>query len=168
MSAGWGAKMASTPADSSFWASDSKGRGYLARSSFGANWGGVTKIEVTTCVHSRFARSTSDMWPAWSAPIVGTRPTILFSARARRADSFIQATVRIVSIGGEFTGNFGYQMASGTSKKIDSPQSTQRSQRLERQTRLILRTWGAAVLRPYMIVPSTLTRRWRGRVRDRS
>src|SRR5580692_11046364 len=100
MSAGCGAKIASTPADSSFVASESKVRGYLARSSLGPNWVGLTKIEVTTWVHSRFARSTRAMCPAWRAPIVGTRPTILFSARARRADSFIQATVRIVSIVG--------------------------------------------------------------------
>src|ERR1700748_200003 len=31
--------------------------------------------------------------------MVGTRPTILFSARARRALSFIQATVRMISTG---------------------------------------------------------------------
>src|SRR5580698_3067811 len=117
MSEGWGAKMALTPAASSFWESDSKVRGYLARSSLGPNCVGLTKIDVTTWVHSRFARSTSAIWPAWRAPMVGTRPTILFSARARRADSFIQDTVRIVSIVGEFTGNFVYRMSAVPSDK---------------------------------------------------
>src|SRR5579872_1568778 len=100
MSAGCGAKITSTPASESFCESVSKVRGYLARSSLGPNCVGLTKIDVTTCEDSRRARSTSAMCPAWRAPIVGTRPTILFSARARRADSFIQATVRTVSIVG--------------------------------------------------------------------
>src|ERR1700691_6781802 len=122
MSAGSGAKIASTPAAESFCASASKVRGYLARSSFGPNCVGLTKIDVTTCEHSRFARSTSAKWPAWSAPIVGTRPTILFSARARRAVSFIQATVLIVFIAEEFTGNFTYRAVGEPSKK--KPEST--------------------------------------------
>src|SRR5580693_4169901 len=130
MSAGCGAKMASTPAVSSFFESDSKVRGYFARSSLGPNCVGLTKIDVTTWEHSRFARSTSAMWPAWSAPIVGTRPTILFSARARRAASFIQAKVRIVSTVEEFTGIYVCRTNSRTAQeKTNSPQRTRSSQR---------------------------------------
>src|SRR5712692_3038249 len=75
----------------------SNDRGYLAKSSFGPNCFGLTKMEAMTGEQSRLARSISDKCPPWSAPMVGTRPTMRLSARAWRACSFIQAMVRMVS-----------------------------------------------------------------------
>src|SRR6266849_10155472 len=75
----------------------SKARGYFAKSSFAPNCFGLTKIEAITGEHSRLARSISDKCPRWSAPIVGTSPTMRLSARACRASSFIHGIVWIVS-----------------------------------------------------------------------
>src|SRR5271170_5039111 len=72
-------------------------RGYFERSSFGPNCLGFTKMEAITGEHSCFARATSARWPWCSAPMVATKPMTRLSARARRACSFIQAMVRIVS-----------------------------------------------------------------------
>ena len=46
------------------------------KSSFGANWAGLTKIETTTRSARRRARRTSARWPACSAPMVGTSATV--------------------------------------------------------------------------------------------
>src|SRR5712692_6486760 len=97
MSAASGKNKASTPAADNFSLSASSVRGYFAKSSFGPNCLGLTKMEAITGEQSRLARSTSATWPACSAPMVGTKPRMRLSARACRADSFIQAMVRIVS-----------------------------------------------------------------------
>src|SRR5882672_118314 len=99
MSAASGANSESTPACSSFSLSDSNVRGYFVKSSLGPNCFGFTKIEAITGEHSRFARSISAKCPRCSAPIVGTSPTMRFSARACRACSFIHAIVRMISTG---------------------------------------------------------------------
>lgn len=56
--------------------SESNVRGYFAKSSCGANWAGLTKIETTTLSQDARAFLTRDIWPAWRAPIVGTKPTV--------------------------------------------------------------------------------------------
>ena len=50
-----------------------------------ANCSGFTKIDTTTKSRSARARRISEAWPSWSAPIVGTRPTVRPSARAASA-----------------------------------------------------------------------------------
>ena len=68
--------------------SRSSSRGYASRSSEGPNWSGLTKMLTTTT--SAFSRAirTSDRWPSWSAPIVGTKPTDEPRRRtSERADS---------------------------------------------------------------------------------
>src|SRR5271170_2841481 len=82
-----GAKIRSTPSASRRAQSVSNVRGYLARSSLGPNWVGFTKIETVVMSHVAFDAFTSERCPAWSAPIVGTRPSDLPSwRRTRQAD----------------------------------------------------------------------------------
>ena len=64
----------STPAASAFARSLASLRGYCSKSAASPNWRGFTKIDITTVALSARARSTSETWPAWSQPIVGTRP----------------------------------------------------------------------------------------------
>src|SRR4029077_19609161 len=106
MSAAAGRKRASTPAAENFSESASSVRGYLVKSSLGPNCFGFTKIEAITGAHCCFARCARAVCPACNAPMVGTKPMMRLSARARRADSFIQAMVRMVSTmgGGERLG----------------------------------------------------------------
>src|SRR5580704_5465077 len=98
MSSAEGRNNPSTPDFASFSTSASSGRGYLDKSSFGANCVGFTKIEAYTGEHSFLALPTSARCPACSAPIVGTRPITRCSSRASRAFCFIQEIVRIVSM----------------------------------------------------------------------
>lgn len=57
--------------------SDSNWRGYFARSSFGPNCNGFTKIDTTITVFCMTCASRiSCRWPACRAPIVGTRATL--------------------------------------------------------------------------------------------
>src|SRR5882672_8459361 len=81
MTAAVGLKTAATPACCSHWRSRSGLVGYRSRSSLGPNWIGFTKMLTTTLEFSRQARSTRLMWPACSAPIVGTRPIVWPSRR---------------------------------------------------------------------------------------
>ena len=63
------------PPASSLARSPASSRGYLARSSFGPNCNGLTKIEATTPAPDAAAACTSASWPACSEPIVGTSAT---------------------------------------------------------------------------------------------
>src|SRR6266850_3058299 len=76
--------MKSTPAFASTSASRSASRGYRSKPSPGPNWIGFTKMLTTTRSFSRHDRSTRLRCPAWSAPIVGTRPIAWPSRRQRR------------------------------------------------------------------------------------
>src|SRR6202020_3393232 len=60
------------PQASSLARSPASSRGYLARSSFGPNCNGLTKIEATTPAPDTAAARTSASCPECSAPIVGT------------------------------------------------------------------------------------------------
>src|SRR5262249_54364754 len=72
-----GANTESTSTADNLARSSSKFRGYLEKSSCGANCLGLTKIETIVQSHSWMLRSTRLKCPACSAPIVGTRPTVL-------------------------------------------------------------------------------------------
>src|SRR3954447_489299 len=88
-----GAKTMSTPARSHASRSRASFRGYFAKSSRCPNWRGLTKIDTTTVALSARARSTSDTWPAWSHPIVGTRPIGRGAfARAARRSARVRTT----------------------------------------------------------------------------
>ena len=69
----------SHPAASRSAQSRSSVRGYVAKSCLLLNCVGLTKTLTTTMSFSLRARSTSDLCPACNAPMVGTRPTVLFS-----------------------------------------------------------------------------------------
>jgi hypothetical protein len=58
-----------------------QGRGLELKSSDGANWVGLTKIETMSLQARRFATRISDTWPSWSAPMVGTSAVVAFRAR---------------------------------------------------------------------------------------
>src|SRR5712692_9630160 len=78
---------ASTDAWRSSSRSWSTGRGYLSKSSPPPNWSGFTKMLTTTREFSALARAIRLMWPACSAPIVGTRPTTSPAQCHERASS---------------------------------------------------------------------------------
>ena len=73
-------------------------RGYTSRSFLSLNCVGLTNTLTTVASFSLTLLSTSDACPWWSAPIVGTRPTVLLSfLRAETVDlSF--STELIISI----------------------------------------------------------------------
>src|SRR5450432_1841860 len=76
--------------------------GYETKSSVGANWVGLTKIETITLLARRFASRTSDTWPSWSAPMVGTSAVVLSLAlmlsRARRNAGTVQTIIGLRDI----------------------------------------------------------------------
>ena len=75
ISAGVGAKTASTPTELQSSISLSKVLGYLSKSSDGPNWIGFTKTETTTLSQVSFAFFIKLKCPSCKAPIVGTSPT---------------------------------------------------------------------------------------------
>ena len=93
-----GTKAKSTPHSSSIRQSASSVRGYVRRSSGLLNCVGLTKTLTITISFSERARSTSERWPAWSAPIVGTSPMLLPSCRAASTAVSRLFTLRIISI----------------------------------------------------------------------
>src|SRR3984893_8319482 len=76
-----GFQIRSTPSAASLATSAFQVRGYELKSSDGANWAGLTKIETMTLSARRFASRTSDTWPSWRAPMVGTSAVVAFFAR---------------------------------------------------------------------------------------
>lgn len=52
-------------------------RGYFSRSVASLNWVGLTKMDTTVCVFSDTLRATSERCPSCSAPIVGTKPSVV-------------------------------------------------------------------------------------------
>ena len=82
------------PCDSAPARSAASVRGYVARSSVGANCSGLTKMLSTTQSHRARARSISDKCPACSAPIVGTKPTRIPEARAAATATRNEVTSR--------------------------------------------------------------------------
>src|SRR5260370_14179588 len=79
-----------------------QGRGYEPKSSVGANWAGLTKIEPITLLGRGFACRTSETWPSWSAPMVGTSAVVLFFAlmlsRARRNAGTVRTIIGLRDI----------------------------------------------------------------------
>ncbi len=75
--------MTSTPVLAATAASAASVRGYVARSWASPNCIGFTNRETTTSSHAARAACISAAWPSWNAPIVGTRPIVRPSARAR-------------------------------------------------------------------------------------
>src|SRR5260370_10335380 len=77
-------------------------RGYEPKSSVGANWAGLTKIEPITLLGRGFACRTSETWPSWSAPMVGTSAVVLFFAlmlsRARRNAGTVRTIIGLRDI----------------------------------------------------------------------
>ncbi len=48
---------------------------YVNPTQFGPNWVGLTKMLAATWAQSLRAAAMRERWPAWSAPMVGTRPS---------------------------------------------------------------------------------------------
>jgi len=67
-------------------------RGYAVKSSLGPNCVGLTKIDAIAASVSWTARSTKDMCPACSAPIVGTNPTRRAPSRHARTSETVRRT----------------------------------------------------------------------------
>ena len=91
MSSTPGAKTSSTPSSRQVAGRPRAGAGSAARSSFGPNCSGLTKIDttMTPAPGMRRACRINSRWPSCSAPIVGTSATRLpdvRSARGHRAD----------------------------------------------------------------------------------
>ncbi|CAB5067739.1 unannotated protein [freshwater metagenome] len=74
-------------------------RGYLAKSADELNCLGLIKIEATVMSDCSEAAFISSAWPKWSAPIVGTKPTVwavaIECARRDRSSSMLRK-MRIV------------------------------------------------------------------------
>src|SRR5665811_2142057 len=84
-------------------------RGYEPKSSVGANWAGLTKMETITFAARRFASRTSDTWPSGSAPMVGTSATVAFltrrPSRARRNAGTVRTIMGLRGIRARFVGS---------------------------------------------------------------
>src|SRR5579863_5424321 len=107
-----GCQIRSTASASSLATSVFHVRGYDPKSSVGANWVGLTKIETTTFRARRLASRTSDTWPSWSAPMVGTSAIVAFftlrPSSARRSAGIVLTIWGLGDIGARSAG-FGRQ-----------------------------------------------------------
>src|SRR6516164_9028435 len=69
-------------------------------------------METTTFFARRFANRTSDTWPSWSAPMVGTRAIVAFLARkvstARRKTGTVRAIMGLRDIWTQSFGQAGH------------------------------------------------------------
>ena len=108
-----GAKSTSAPAAAAMSASRSSSRGYAARSAASSNWAGLTKTLTTTVSHSARAAAISASCPAWSAPIVGTRPTTPSSSSSDDPTDDLHKSAFVVSASVTYIGS-----SSGRSARI--------------------------------------------------
>src|SRR5690349_3714768 len=99
MAARSGVKRQSTPRSRASARSRFRSRGYLAKSSAGPNWSGLTKTDVTTRSADSRARSTRRRWPSCSAPMVGTNATRAPRARWARVQARMSGSPVISCIG---------------------------------------------------------------------
>lgn len=92
---GW--KTMSQPSRSSIPQSRAKSRGYVARSSLGANCVGLTNTEATVLSQRRTDSRTRLACPSCRYPIVGTRPTFspcfFHSRTCARTSSIVSAII---------------------------------------------------------------------------
>ena len=93
-----GKNKTSAPADSKAALSADSFLGYRSKSAGELNCSGFTKIEATTKPDCFLAISISDRWPAWIAPMVGTKEIFLPLCLTRAISSRSSDTVRIVFI----------------------------------------------------------------------